>query len=461
MTYAPVQLAFRGRRVVTPEGEVPAAVLVANETIHAVVPPGQVPAAVPVVDLPEPDVLMPGVVDTHVHFNEPGRTEWEGFATGTAAAAAGGVTTAVDMPLNAMPATTTVHGLDMKRAAAEGSVRVDVGFWGGLVPGNEEDLEPLWRAGVLGFKCFLVPSGVMNFPHVGEADLARAMPILAGLGAPLLVHAEMPGVVLAATALALDARRPADPRRYATYLSTRPARAEVEAIALVGRLAAEHRCRVHVVHVATGAAAPALRAAREAGAEISAETCPHYLRFAAEDVPDGATEFKCAPPIREAEERNALWAALERGDLSMVVSDHSPCVPGMKRLSDGDFLDAWGGIASLEVALPAVWTGARARSIGLDRVCAWMSEAPGRLAGLERRKGAIEAGRDADLVVFRPDADTAVDPDALHQKHPVTPYAGTRLAGRVMATYVRGRAVYADGETQGPPAGRLITRPTR
>lgn len=459
MTYAPVHLALRGRRVLTPRGEVPAAVLVAGERIQALVPPGEVPPGVPVVELPEPDVLGPGVVDTHVHFNDPGRAEWEGFATGTEAAAAGGVTTAVDMPLNAMPATTTVHGLEAKRAAAEGALRVDVGLWGGVVPGNEDDLEPLWRAGVLGFKCFLVPSGVMNFPHVGAADLARAMPILARLGAPLLVHAESPGVVLAATALALEGRPRQDPRAYATYLATRPARAEVEAIAAVAALAAGHGCRVHIVHVATGEAAPVLRAARAAGAALTAETCPHYLHFAAEEVPHGATQFKCAPPIREAAARDALWAALERGDLDLVASDHSPCVPGMKLLSDGDFLDAWGGIASLELSLRVVWTGARARGLDLGRVFGWLSEAPSRLAGLESRKGAIAAGRDADLVVFRPEVDTAVDPDALRQRHPVTPYAGARLAGRVMATYVRGRLVYEDGEMRGPPAGRIVTRP--
>lgn len=457
MSHLPVHMAFRGRRVITPEGERPAAVLVAGERIRAVVEPGDVPEGLPVVELEEADVLLPGVVDTHVHFNEPGRAEWEGFATGTEAAAAGGVTTAVDMPLNSTPATTTLHALKAKRVAAEGKLRVDVGLWGGVVPGNADELAPLWHAGVLGFKCFLVPSGVADFPQVGAADLARAMPILARLGAPLLVHAEAPAVVLAATAEAAEVRG-SDPRSYATWLGTRPPRAEVEAIAEMARLAVEHACRVHIVHVATAAAIPVLREARAAGAPISAETCPHYLHFAAADVPDGATQFKCAPPIRDADEREALWDGLVEGGLDLIASDHSPCVPGMKRPGDGDFLDAWGGIASLEVALPVVWTGARRRGIRLDRVARWMSAAPAGLAGLSGRKGSIAPGRDADLVVFRPDADTAVDPGSLHQKHPVTPYAGARLDGRVMATFLRGRAAFLDGECRGPPAGRLITR---
>jgi allantoinase len=456
---APVGLAFRGSRVVTPEGERPAAVLVAGERIHAVVEPEAVPEGLPVMQLEDGDVLLPGVVDTHVHFNEPGRAEWEGFATGTAAAAAGGVTTAVDMPLNAMPATTTAHALDLKRAAAEGQVRVDVAFWGGVVPGNEDEIEPLWDAGVLGFKCFLVPSGAMNFPHVGDADLARAMPILARLGAPLLVHAEAPGLVLAATARTLDARRPADPRAYATYLATRPPEAEVAAIRRMAELAREHDCPVHIVHVATGAALPVLAEARAAGVPISAETCPHYLHFAAERVADGATEYKCAPPIRAEAEREALWDGLRAGRLDLSASDHSPCVPGMKLPADGDFLDAWGGIASLELTLRVVWTGARARGVGLERVARWMSRAPAGLSGLAGRKGAIAPGLDADLVVFRPDADTAVDPGTLRQKHAVTPYAGARLAGEVVASFLRGRAIFLDGELQGPPAGRLLARP--
>jgi allantoinase len=458
VSLAPVDVAFRGRSVVTPGGVRPAAVLVSGGRIHAVVEPDDVPAGLSVIEIDQDDVLLPGVVDTHVHFNEPGREEWEGFATGTAAAAAGGVTTAVDMPLNAMPATTTVHALKVKRAAAEGAVRVDVGFWGGVVPGNEDELEPLWDAGVLGFKCFLVPSGVMNFPHVGDADLARAMPILARLGAPLLVHAEAQGAVLAATARTLDARRPPDPCAYATYLATRPGAAEVAAITRMAALAAEHGCRVHIVHVATGEALPVLAAARAASVPISAETCPHYLHFAAEEVPDGATQYKCAPPIRSAAEREALWDGLLNGWLDLIASDHSPCVPGMKRLGEGDFLDAWGGIASLELALRVVWTGALARGFGIERVCGWMSRAPAGMAGLAGQKGAIAPGLDADLVVFRPGDDTPVDPGTLLQKHPVTPYAGARLRGRVVATFLRGRAVYLDGETQGPPAGRMLTR---
>ncbi len=435
---------IRSRRVVLPDGVRPASVHVADGRIVAVRgwDEGEITA-----DAGDA-VLMPGLVDTHVHVNEPGRTEWEGFETATRAAAAGGVTTLVDMPLNSIPATTSRAGLDAKVAAARERCRVDVGLWGGVVPGNEAELRPLHEAGVLGFKCFLAPSGVDEFGHVGEAELRRAMPILAELGAPLLVHAELPAPLQrAAASVAAD-----DPRRYATYLRSRPPAAETEAIELVIRLCRELGTRVHIVHLAAAEALPVLRAARAEGLPVTVESCPHYLHFAAEEIADDGLEWKCAPPIRGAANRERLWDALAAGELDLVASDHSPCPPAMKA---GDWFRAWGGIASLQLGLPVMWTAARARGMGIERIAEWMCAAPARLAGLHA-KGAIAVGRDADLVVWDPDAEVRVSAGMLHHRHPVTPYAGGVFAGAVLKTYVRGVLVYDHGRFPGEPAGRIL-----
>ncbi|HST59756.1 MAG TPA: allantoinase AllB [Longimicrobium sp.] len=451
---SPPDRIFRGRRVVLPDGVRAASVLVANGVIQSIggYDDDAAIAGVPVVDAGDA-LLMPGLVDTHVHINEPGRTHWEGFASATRAAAAGGVTTIVEMPLNSIPATTSAAALRTKLDAAAGHIRVDVGFWGGVVPGNAAELRPLWEAGAWGFKCFMVPSGVDEFEGVAEADLRAAMPILAELGAPLLVHAELPGPLerAAAECAALD------PRRYASYLRSRPSAAETEAVALVVRLCREFGTRVHVVHLATADALPLLRQARAEGLPITVETCPHYLHFSAEEIADGATAWKCAPPIREAAHRDALWDALAAGDIDLVASDHSPCPPELKRPELGDFFGAWGGIASLQLGLPVTWTAARRRGLGPERVAEWMSAAPARLAGLHR-KGAIAAGRDADLVVFDPDAELRVDPTELYHCHSITPYAGGAFSGQVRATYVRGTQVYARGHTEGGPAGHILLR---
>ncbi len=448
-----VELVVRSRRAVLPGGIGPAAVHVAGGRIAAVAAYGEVPAGVALVDAGA-DALLPGLVDTHVHVNDPGRTEWEGFATATRAAAAGGVTTLVDMPLNAIPPTTTRAALSAKRAAAAGRSSVDVGFWGGVVPGNAGELEPLWNDGVLGFKCFLVPSGVPEFAAAGEEDLARALPVLARLGAPLLAHAELPGPIEEA-APTLDG---ADPRAYSTYLASRPAAAEAGAVELLARLAAETGARIHVVHVAAAEALPHLRRARAAGLAVTAETCPHYLCFSAGEIPGGATRFKCAPPIREAPHREALWEALAEGTLSLVASDHSPCPPAMKLPEAGDFLAAWGGIASLQVALAAVWTEAVRRGYGLGDVARWMAAAPATLAGLAGRKGAIRAGGDADLVVFDPEAEWTVEGARLEHRHSLTPYEGRRLRGVVRRTLVRGQVVYDSGRFAPHPQGELVRR---
>ncbi len=502
---APSLHAVRGRRVVTPEGVRPATVRIARGRIAAVEGWAAAPDGAAVFDAGEL-VVSPGLVDAHVHVDEPGRTEWEGFESATRAAAAGGATTLVDMPLNCVPATTTPAALAAKRAAAAGGCRVDVGFWGGLVPGNTEarsparvgdaegprrgspgdgdggtaDVEGLITAGVLGFKAFLVDSGVPEFPAVTLDGLRRAAPVLAAAGLPLLVHSEDPEVIARAAAAGAPDGEAA--RSYARYLASRPPAAEVEAIRGLLALCRERPAgapplRLHVVHLATAAALPLLAAARAEGLAVTVETCPHYLTFAAGEIADGATEFKCAPPIRGAEERDALWRALLDGAIDLVASDHSPCPPAMKRRDEGDFFAAWGGIASLQLLLPALWTGARARGATVADLARWLSARPAALAGLATRKGAIAPGLDGDLVIWDPDAAFTVDPARLEHRHPVTPYAGRELRGMVAATVVRGELVYdalgpaaADdpagaaardgrGRFPGPPRGELLARP--
>ncbi len=388
-------------------------------------------------------MLLPGLVDTHVHVNEPGRTDWEGFASATRAAAAGGVTTIVDMPLNSVPPTTTVAALDVKRQVARDQVWVDVGFWGGAVPGNVDDLAGLHEAGVFGFKCFLLDSGVEEFPHLPPEGFAAAMAETARLGALMIVHAEDGEAVG-------DCAHGAS---YADFLASRPDAAEERAIDLVVATARTSGGRAHVVHLSASAAVPALRAARAAGVDVSVETCPHYLHFDAEHIPDGATELKCCPPIRGAANRDALWAALGDGDIDMVVSDHSPCTADLKRQDTGDFADAWGGIASLQLGLPAVWTVARERGVPLTDVVRWMSTAPARRVGLAG-KGEIAVGADADLCVFAPDEAWTVDVARLHHKNPVSPYAGRTLTGTVRSTWLRGAPIDLSAE----PRGLLLRR---
>ena len=447
-----VELVVRSRRVVTPAGVVPATVVVAGGRVRAIEPHDAEVEADAIDDCGALAVL-PGAVDTHVHVNEPGRTDWEGFASATRAAAAGGVTTLVDMPLNSIPATTSATALEQKRRAAEGNCRIDVGFWGGVVPGNTGELAALADAGALGFKAFLAPSGVPEFAAVDAGELERAAVEIARLGSILLVHAES----AARLELAGRAAAAGDRRAYATWLGARPVDAEVEAVELVARVAAATRARLHVVHLSSGAGLEVVTRARASGAPITAETCPHYLSIAAEDIADGAVELKCAPPIRAAAERERLWRGLADGTIELVASDHSPAPPELKRAADGDFLAAWGGIASLQVALAVVWTEARARGFGLERLAGWCSAAPARLAGLASRKGSIAPGRDADLVVFDPEASFTVEPERLYHRHPMTPYAGRTLAGRIVRTYLRGAPVYDDGRFAAP-AGELLRR---
>ncbi|WP_432932323.1 allantoinase AllB [Microbispora sp. CA-135349] len=432
------ELVVRSRRVVTPEGERPLAVAVRGGVIAALHPYDEPPAAREAADLGDLP-LLPGLVDSHVHVNEPGRTHWEGFATATRAAAAGGVTTIVDMPLNSLPPTVDVAALEVKRKAAEGRCHVDVAFWGGAVPGNLADLRPLHEAGVAGVKCFLSPSGVDEFPALDREGLRAALAEVAAFDGLLIAHAEDPGLL----------SEPSGPA-YDDFLRSRPQEAERRAVEQVIALAAETGARAHVVHVSAAACVGPLRAARAAGVRVTAETCPHYLTLAAEQVTGPA--YKCCPPIREAANRDALWRALADGVLMGIVSDHSPSTPDLKV---PDFAAAWGGISSLQVGLPVVWTAARARGYGLADVARWMAGGPARLAGLPR-KGAIRVGNDADLVAFDPEADLTVDVAALHHRNPVSPYHGARLAGVVRTTWLRG--VPVDFVT---PRGRLLTREAR
>ncbi len=444
---AAADLVLVGRRVVTPEGERPGAVLVRDGRIVDV--EDDVPAgARAVVDLGDL-ALLPGLVDSHVHVNEPGRTHWEGFHTATRAAAAGGVTTIVDMPLNSLPPTTTVAALAVKRAAAGPQAFVDVGFWGGVVPGSEEHVAALHEAGVLGFKAFLCDSGVPEYPHFAPGAIAGVLGRTAAVGSTLLVHAEDPSH--------LRATDGADPARYATWLDSRPAQAEEAAVAAVVDAARLTGGRAHVLHLSAASAGDQVAAARAEGLPITAETCPHYLTLAAEAIPDGATEHKCAPPIRDRANADRLWDALAAGTLDAVVSDHSPCPPEGK--TPGNFVTAWGGIASLQLGLPLVWTQASARGHELSDLARWMSAGPAAIAGLAT-KGAIAPGFDADLVVFDPDARWTVDAKRLHHRHPVSPYHGREVRGAVRATYLRGRRIASDDRVEGPAQGRLLARGT-
>ena len=446
-----MDLTIRARRAIVDGTEMACTVTVAEGRIAAVSAYDAGIDSAETVELGDDEVLLPGLVDTHVHVNEPGRTEWEGFAAATRAAAAGGVTTIIDMPLNSVPPTTTLDALRVKQAVARDQIAVDVGFWGGAVPGNLAELAALQEAGVFGFKSFLIHSGVEEFRHLGEEEFAQAMDEVARLGAMMLVHAEDGRLI--------EDRLAAGPS-YAGFLASRPPAAESAAIGLVIAQASRSGARTHLLHLSSSQALPALRAARVAGVDLTIETCPHYLVFSAEEVGDGATEFKCCPPIREAGNREALWSGLAAGDIDLVVSDHSPSTTELKWAPDGpaggDFGLAWGGIASIQVSLPAVWTIARAHGFGLADVVRWMALAPADRVGLTH-KGRIEADADADLTVLAPDEEFVVDVHTLAHKNPVSAYAGRRLAGVVRRTWLRGAPV----EPGGPSRGMFLERGRR
>ena len=442
-------LIIRGRRVVLPDTIAPRSVHIGEERIVFVGDYDDVVAGCEILDAGEESLVMPGLVDTHVHINAPGRTEWEGFRSATLAAAAGGVTTVIDMPLNSVPPTTTLAAFKVKLETARHDCFVDVGFWGGVVPGNTGELAPMFAAGVVGFKCFLVPSGVDEFEHVTEEHLREAMPELTRLGALLIVHAELPG------SIRTDGDRAGD---YRSFLESRPRAAENDAVELMIRLSREFGTRVHIVHLSSAEAIPLLREAQAAGVKITAETCPHYLHLAAEDVPEGATEFKCCPPIRERDNREGLWDGLKDGTIGLIVSDHSPCPGEMKLRESGDFMKAWGGIASLQLRLPVVWTEARRRGFSLLDVTRWLCANPARQVSLAPPKGSIMVGSDADLVIWNPDETFTVDASSLHHRHKLTPYAGELLHGVVEKTFLRGRKIYDHNHFTDAPLGQMLLR---
>ena len=393
-------------------------------------------------------VIMSGLVDTHAHINEPGRTEWEGFQTATRAAAAGGITTVVDMPLNSIPATTSHAAFNVKRQAAEGNTLIDYGFWGGLIPGNFQELPALVEAGVMGFKCFLIDSGVPEFPSVDEALLREVMPHLARYDLPLIVHAELESPV----------KSPSQFRRYQHYLDSRPSQWEVDAVRLMIKLAAETSCRVHIVHLSAADALDEIRKAKKQGIPITAETCPHYLFFTSEEIEDGLTQFKCAPPIRERANRERLWEGLQEGVIDFIVSDHSPCIPELKCQSIGDFNQAWGGISGLQFSLSVVWTEMKRRDLSINQLSRWMSERTAHFIGLDGKKGSLVTGADADFIVWDPEQETTLTSQMVLHRHSLTPYDGCKLSGRVLKTFVRGIQVYGEGIASDAMGGEFISR---
>ncbi len=439
----------RAQRVVLPDVIGPRSIHISDGRIVVVAGYDDVATGDEIVDIDDESVVMPGLVDSHVHINSPGRTEWEGFRSATLAAAAGGVTTLVDMPLNSIPPTTTLAGFKTKVDEARHDCFVDVGFWGGVVPGNTAELAPMFTAGVVGFKCFLVPSGVDEFEYVTEEHLREAMPELSRLDALLIVHAELPGPIKTSDESSSD---------YRAFLESRPRAAENEAIELMIRLSREFNTRVHIVHLSSADAIPMLREAQSEGVRITAETCPHYLHFAAEEIPEGATEFKCCPPIRERANREQLWEGLANGTIDLIVSDHSPCPGQMKLRESGDFMKAWGGIASLQLRLPVIWTEARRRGFSLLDLTRWLCASPAKQVRFDSRKGVIAAGNDADLVIWNPDAQFTVSATSLHHRHKITPYDREPLSGVVQKTFLRGKKIYDDGNITESPLGRMLLK---
>jgi allantoinase len=436
-------LVVRAQRLVAPDGETSGSIGIRDGRIAALEALDAPMVGTEEFLLAPGEVLLPGLVDSHVHVNEPGRTQWEGFASATHAAAAGGITTIVDMPLNSRPPTTSTAALATKKEAARGKCATDVGFWGGAIPGNVADLLPLWEAGVFGFKCFLADSGVEEFPHLTPAQLCEHLAEIARFDGLMIVHAE--------DADTLAGAPPAGGRRYGTYLASRPRSAETAAIGQVIEAARDTGARVHVLHLSSAEALPLLRQAKAAGVRITVETCPHYLFFDAESIPDGSTQFKCCPPIREEGNREELWRALAAGDIDLIASDHSPCTADLKRFDTGDFAQAWGGVASVQLGLSAIWTQARARGQSLRDVVRWMAEGPARLTGLTETKGRLAVGAEADLCVFAPDEEYTVDAAALYHRNHVTPYDGRTLAGVVHSTWLRGRRIDPDA-----PVGQFL-----
>ena len=437
--------AIISQRVLTPKGERPAAILIQEEKIMNVVSISEIPSDCPVEDMKN-DVVMPGLVDTHVHINEPGRTDWEGFETATKAAAAGGITTLVDMPLNCIPVTTTVDALNYKIAATKNQLWVDCGFYGGLIPDNLQDIESLADAGVLGFKAFLSHSGIDEFPNINEKHLREALPIFANKGIPVLVHAELEN----------GATQSEDHSTYKSFQDSRPKSWENNAVKLLIQLSKEFDARIHIVHLSSADILAEIAQTRNDGYPISVETCPHYLHFSSEHISDGDTRFKCAPPIWESDNKEKLWSGLENGLINFITSDHSPCTAELKNLEVGDFEKAWGGISSIQFTLPVIWTECKTRGYSMDQLINWMSKQPAKFIGKDQQKGQISPGFDADLVCWNPDKKYIIQKEAIHHKNKLTPYEGETLFGVVNSTFLCGKKIYENGQFLGHPSGKII-----
>ena len=439
--------AIASQKVLTLEGEKPAAILIKGEKILDVVSIENIPENCPTEDMGN-NMIMPGLVDAHVHINEPGRTDWEGFETATKAAAAGGITTIVDMPLNCIPVTTTVDALNQKIIATKDQLWIDCGFYGGLIPDNIQDLESLADAGVLGFKAFLSPSGIDEFPNISEKHLREALHILAKKGIPVLVHAELEN----------GATSSEENKTYKYFQESRPKSWENNAIKLLIQLCREFNVHIHIVHLSSADILPEIAQTRKDGFPLTVETCPHYLHFSSERISDGDTRFKCAPPIWNGENRENLWAGLEEGIINFITSDHSPCTPELKNLEAGNFEKAWGGISSLQFALPVIWTECKQRGYSLEQLINWMSKQPAKFIGKDQQKGQISPGFDADLVCWNPDKKYIIKKEAIHHKNKLTPYEGESLYGVVNATFLRGQKVYENGQFLGNPKGKIILK---
>lgn len=429
------RIALKSKNILTPTGMISGIVLLEQNKISAVLNESDSSFSGAIQDVGE-SVIMPGLIDCHVHINEPGRTAWEGFVTATKAAAAGGITTLIEMPLNASPVTTTASNFEIKQAAAKGKLNVNCGFWGGVIPDNLNELDTLLKSGVYGLKAFLTHSGIDDFPNTNADHLRQALLLLKKYDMPLLVHCE------------LDAPNEdshyldENPRSYVAYLKSRPNSWENNAVQLMIDLCRETRSRVHLVHISSAEALPLIAAAKKEGLPLTAETCPHYLFFNAEQIPDGATEFKCAPPIREKENNEKLWAALKDGTLDFVVTDHSPAPPDLKETVSGNFKKAWGGIAGLQFSLPVMWTGMKQRGFSIHDFSTLMSENVASFMKLNSLKGKIEKGYDADLVIWNPSKKFIVKSEQIQHRHKITPYAGLELFGQVEQTYVNGIKVF-------------------
>ena len=438
-------IAIKSSRIITSEGEVDGYVIIKEGKIEDVINTLGIHDE-RVVDVAD-KIIMPGIIDPHVHINEPGRTDWEGFNTATKAALAGGITTLVDMPLNSSPVTISAKAFDEKISVAQKNLHTNCGFWGGVIPGNEHDIAGLIEKGVLGFKAFLTHSGIDEFPNVTEADLRKTMPIIAKHNLPLLVHCE----ITDNSQLTTD-----NSRSYANYLASRPRKWENDAIALVIRLCKEYNCRTHIVHLSSSDSIEQTTKAKQKGLPLTVETGQHYLYFNAEEISDGQTQFKCAPPIREKENNDKLWQALKDGVIDFVATDHSPSIPELKELESGDFMKAWGGIASLQFALPVLWTKAKQKDCSLNDIVKWLCENPAKLIGKERSKGKIEKGFDADIIVWDEKRSFTVTEDIIQHKHKITPYLNENLFGVVKQTYLSGEKVFDTGKFLHLNKGKII-----